>query len=115
VKAMKSILNTGISLICIGKTSEGQIDVVWLFYGKKSLNMLSEFDDNQVFNPILHLKLKSYNKFTLEYNKPEYRFDLRNKEECDRLFKYRSEIIISGTKYTLEYLNSSFFIFKNYI
>ena len=105
VKIMKSIINTGISLICIGKNAEGIIEVVWFFYGQKSLNMLSEFDDNQIFNPILHLKMKSFNKFTLEYNKSEYRFDLRNKEECDRLFKYRSEIITSGTKYTLKYLN----------
>jgi len=103
---MRSIIKTGISLICIGKTCEGQIDVVWLFYGEKSLNMLSQFEDKQIFCPQLHLKLKSINKFTLEYNKPEYRFDVgKNQTECERLFICRSEIILSAQKYTLKYLN----------
>jgi len=106
VATMKSIIQTGINLTCIGKTHEGKIDVVWTFYGEKSLNMLSQFEDKQLFQPQLHLKVKSSNKFTAEYNKPEYRFDVgKNEKECERLFAYRSEVIISGKKYSLKYLN----------
>ena len=100
---MIKILKVGMSLTCIGKTQNNEIDVVWLFYGERAISMLSTFKLTQTFVPMLRLVRKTNNKFTLAYNDPEFRFDVKNDNE--RLLARKVEIVTIGRKHSLTFLN----------
>jgi len=105
VGKMISILESG-SLTCIGKKRDGTIDVVWFFYGVEAINILKEFNINQVFAPILHLRVKSYNEFTNAMNDPMFRYDIgKSSEECKRLLVNKLEFIKLGSKNSLTFWN----------
>jgi hypothetical protein len=106
VGAMLSILEKGLSLTCIGKTHTNVIDVVWLFHGNDAIDTLKIFKIEQYFTPILHLKLKSINKFTTTYNDRLFRFDIGSSEsERLRLRERMLEIVTNSAKYSLKFLN----------
>ena len=108
VDIMKNIIKKNMSLICIGKTDKCKVDVVWMFYGEKGLDMLNKFENTQTFQPRLHLQIKSTNDFTIAYNSKDFRYDvgcIESKEERQRFFKERAIIIRSGIKHSLQFLN----------
>jgi hypothetical protein len=105
ISKILSILENG-SLTCIGKNQDNEVDVVWFFYGIDSINILKKFKITQIFCPTLHLKLKSYNEFTLAMNNPMFRFDIRKSEiECNRLLQKKLEFIKNGPKHLLIFWN----------
>lgn len=104
VKHMISILENNMSLTCIG-INEDKPDVVW-FFTYNAINILKTFDNTQQFRPILHLKLRNNNKFTITMNDPIYRFDIgKSSSEIERLLQYKLEFIKIGIKYSIEFLN----------
>lgn len=106
VDSMISYLKAGLSLTCIGKNTDGKVDVVWFFHGQYDIDLLNQFDPKQTFQPILHLKIKSSNKFTKVYNTKEHRYDVgSSSDECKRLLDRKLSTIRIGVKRTLTYLN----------
>lgn len=106
VKGMISILEKGMSLTMIGKNSDNEPEVVWLFDQVDGLSMLKNFPETQAFQPRLHLKIISYTPFTLACNKPEFRFDIaKSDEEVSRLRQRRIQLTKLAPKFSLQYLN----------
>jgi len=94
------------SLTCIGQKRDGTVDVVWFFYGVNSINLLHNFDVNQIFCPRLHLTVKSNNEFTIAMNSPMFRFDVgKSEKECNRLLEKKIDFIKNGTKNSLKFWN----------
>ena len=105
VGKMISILENG-SLTCIGKNQDDKVDVVWFFYGVNDIDILKGFKITQIFAPILHLQVKSYNEFTNKMNDPMFRFDVgKSPEECNRLLEKKLEFIKYGNKHSLTFWN----------
>lgn len=106
ISGMVEYLRAGLSLTCIGKTSEDKVDVVWYFCGDADVDWLLTFDSKQTFQPRLHLKRASPNKFTIAYNATEHRFDVgKSAAECERLLQRKMSDVKGGKKYTLTFLN----------
>lgn len=109
VADMISYLDSGLSLTCIGKTADDKVDVVWFFDGPNDIKCLTQFDNKQKFAPRLHLKNKSSNKFTQEYNAKEHRYDVgKSAEECKRLMERKLASVKEGVKRTLSFLNDDY-------
>ena len=88
IAGMLRYLEAGLSLTCIGKTADSKVDVVWFFHGETDIAHLSSFDQTYIFQPRLHLKIESSNKFTEAYTAKRYRFDVgKSADECDRLLQ----------------------------
>jgi hypothetical protein len=105
VGSMISILENG-SLTCIGKNLDNKVDVVWFFYGIDAINELNKFKINQLFEPTLHLQIKSYNEFTIAINNSIFRFDVgKSEKECNRLLERKLEFIKNGNKHSLTFWN----------
>ena len=105
-KGMISILEKGMSLTMIGKNSNNEPEVVWLFDQIGGLSMLRNFPETQPFQPRLHLKTTSYTPFTVACNKPEFRFDISKSDgEVLRLQQRRIQLTRMSPKFTLQYLN----------
>ena len=105
---MIKIQELSMFLMCIGKTNDGIVDVVYLFdINNETIEMLKKYDPNLSFKPMLHLKKKSDNKFTNDYNDPKYRFDVgSSSKECNRLLEKICSIVRNcSNKRTIEYLN----------
>lgn len=108
VAGMISYLNAGVSLTCIGKTTDDKVDVVWFFHGQCDITMLSQFDSKQTFQPRLHLKVTSFNKFTEAYNAKRHRYDIgHSADECKRLLERKVSAVHDGVKRSLTYLNEN--------
>ena len=106
VSGMIDYLRAGLSLSCIGKTSEDKVDVVWYFHGDADVAWLTSFDPEQTFQPRLHLKNSSANKFTAAYNAMEHRFDVgKSAAECERLLQRKLSDVQIGLKHTLVFFN----------
>lgn len=106
VKDMLTYLRAGLSLTCIGKTTENKVDVVWFFHGEADIKWLSAFVDTQRFQPRLRAKNKSSHKFTKAYSARDIRFDVGSStSECKRLLQRLSLAVETGVKQSLEYLN----------
>lgn len=106
VDSMISYFNAGLSLTCIGKSADDKIDVVWFFHGPDDIDLLGRFDTKQTFQPKLHLKITSSNKFTKAYNTKQHRYDVgTSSDECKRLLDRKLSAVRMGMKRTLTYLN----------
>ena len=106
VGSMIGMLKKSMSLTCIGLTAVGDVSVVWFFADEGALAMLSTFDTEQNFCPVLKLKKKSLHPFTMAYNSPEFRFDVgASADECARLRQRKLDHAVNGVKRTLLYLN----------
>lgn len=105
---MKAILQHNMSLILIGSSFDGRLDVVWLFHGQDAFTNIQAFDDSLQVSPRLHLStsLAAAKPFTQFITKPEYRFDIgKSRSECKRLLARKVEIVRTGHLNTLEFLN----------
>lgn len=108
VKDMLTYLRAGLSLTCIGKTTENKVDVVWFFHGEADIQWLRAFDDTQIFQPRLRAKNQSSHKFTKAYSATDIRFDVGTSEsECKRLLQRLILAVQTGTKQSLHYLNEN--------
>lgn len=106
VSGLVDYLRAGLSLTCIGKTPEDKVDVVWYFHGDADIAWLTSLDPTQTFQPRLHLKVASSNKFTTAYNAREHRFDVgKHAAECERLLQRKLSDVQTGIKHTLVFLN----------
>lgn len=106
VAHMLSILTSQMSLTCAGFAHEGDLEVVWLFYGQEAIQDLQMFDLKQQFHPRLHMKTPAVKPFTLLINQPKYRFDVgKIPDDRDRLLQRRVGIVERAQKHTLRFLN----------
>ena len=104
---MLKILQTGYSLTMIGRRkSDGQPDVIWLFFGSEAISALRALPATLTFAPRLHLKIKSSNPATLICNNSSFRFEIgSSSKEIDRLLQRRVQIVEDGDKHSLDFLN----------
>ena len=104
VQDMIDILDKG-SLTCIGRTRDGEVDVVWYFTATAIATLNTFEDKDQTFRPRLHLKTAS-NAFTMAMQSEMFRFDVRkSKGECDRLLQAKIGFLATGTKHSLKFWN----------
>lgn len=105
---MIKILESGMSLICIGKDPDTNLPaVVWFFFGNKAITMLKKFDSDQPFGPMLYpQRPNALGEFAKAYNQSDFRFDVgKSVDECQRLLACKLQCIKTGTKHTLKFLN----------
>ncbi len=106
VGMMLSILTSGLSVTCIGKTATGALSVVWLFHGESAVDTLQRFDARQAFTPRLHIKRKTCNEFTLAMNQVKFRFDIETSTtERTRLLAARVDMVRSSMRHSLRFWN----------
>lgn len=105
VKHILHYLDNDLSVTFIGKDRDDNIAVVWLFT-VDAVPMLNTFRPDQYFAPKLYLKRKSLNKFTLAYNHPDIRYDIKIKSsDTKRLLMKKIAFATSGTRHTNEFFN----------
>lgn len=105
---MIKVLEQKFSLTCIGKNNNQKIKVVWYFQGSQSIEMLKQFNEKQYFSPVLIPKKLSSNRFTQAYSQPQFRYDLNNNCDIERLGLAKLRHIQLNSKYTLKFLNEDF-------
>lgn len=106
VESMIKILENNMSLTIIGMDKECNVEVVWFFYDQDALNMLKQFDNIQYFAPRLYLKKISSYPFTIAYNNPKFRFEVKKSEDDRiRLIQFKIDFVNKVVKNTIQFLN----------
>ena len=99
---MRNILETGMSLTCIG-VKDGQPSVVWFLWGCRALEALQHLKETQAFHIALRYQRNWHTPFidTIQ----AFRYDLAEPEDVARLRADKLAFMQDGPKHSLAYLN----------
>ncbi len=106
INDMLQIFANGLSLTCIGRDEKGILSVVWFFDPIDGAQMLKDHVLTRSFSPCLKLTRQSSNEFTIQYNKPLFRYDVGTKfEEIERLKQRKIAVMGKLQKRPIQYWN----------
>lgn len=105
IEHMIKILESNMSLTCIGMDRDYHIEIVWLLHGQSALRMLKTFHSSQGFHP-RRTTDSTRNPFLKLMNAPDWRYDIGDsqKERLRLVCKYK-KIVEESASHSLTFLN----------